>query len=499
MKGCIESLEVLQSDLDFAIQITSTDRYLSRSKGLHKKVGTSGNTLRSVILKEYLDSYKNSIKDAEVENGGTENLLEEDAKNLLEDTPDTVVDSSNSAEETEEVSGSNFLDLVRKSSKQVVGRAEDESSTATVEASYETEEVGSNSFLSAVRDSGSIAPTPEEPFSEPVIPTVNLEELLGLTPSKSSSDEESYKRHGVYVESIVRRRKHENAHKRRMKERSKRFANRELNHDSPIRERFNYSSHGRCIEDVVGSYLKSLDEGTNDVQPMVADLYTYVNHGIYAEDIVANYSESVEECEDITQPTVEEAFSYIDHGRYIEDIVSSQPNTSTSEANIDEEGIVSSSSIWDGLWDEESVSTEGTGSSNDSVWDAVDEEPVAVDLENKNIDSENKDIDALLGLVESENKNSNQKVKTESITNSENNSSNLEKEKPGSVAKDLDLETEKPDSENEKIDVPKDIRTFLKSHPSSTVEFVARYYPKKEIEKQLALGRIYKRKGKLMI
>ena len=496
MKGCIESLEVLQSDLDFAIQITSTDRYLSRSKGLHRKVGTSGNTLRSAILKEYLDSYKNSIKDAEVENDGTENLLNDDAENLLENTPETTVDSTKSVEEVEEVNGSSFLDLVRESIK---GNTQDESVADTVDDSSEVEEVSSNSFLSAVRGNTSTAPTPKEPISEPVIPTVNLEELLGLTPSKSNSDEESYKRHGIYVESIVRRRKHKEARRKRMEERSKRFANREFNRSSRTRERFNYTSNGKFVEDVVASSSKSLVNGTDGIQPVVEDSSVYVNHGKYAEDIVANYSENSKEDVDIIQPMVDDVSSYVDHGSYVEDIISRQPVTDISEVPVDAED--SSNSI-DNLWDDEAkepVTAEGTGSSTDSIWEDVDEEPVVIDSENKKNNLENENIDALLGLVESENKNSNQKVKTESITNLENNSSDLEKEKSGSVASNLDLEAEKSDSENEKIDVPKDIRTFLKSHPSSTVEFVARYYPKKEIEKQLALGRIYKRKGKLMI
>ena len=496
MKGCIESLEVLQSDLDFAIQITSTDRYISRSKGLHRKVGTSGNTLRSAILKEYLDSYKNSIKDAEVENADTENLLNDDTENLLEDTPETTVNSTNDVDKVEEVSGSNFLDLVRESAK---GSTQDESVADTVDDSSKVEEVSSNSFLSAVRGNTSTAPIPKEPISEPVIPTVNLEELLGLTPSKSNSDEESYKRHGVYVESIVRRRKHEEARRKRMEERSKRFANREFNRSSRMEERFNYSTNGKYIEDIVSCYSKGTAEGAVVSQPVVEDSYSYVNHGRYIEDVVSSQPESPAKNVDNTKPMVDDLSSYVDHGMYVEDIISTQPNEDTSKVPVGIEGI--NGSI-DDLWGdivEEPVTAKGTGGSTDSVWDDIDEESVVIDSENKKTNLENETIDALLGLVESENKNSNQKVKTESIANLENNSIDLEKEKSLTVSKDVNLEAEKSDSENEKIDVPKDIRTFLKSHPSSTVEFVARYYPKKEIEKQLALGRIYKRKGKLMI
>lgn len=48
-------------------------------------------------------------------------------------------------------------------------------------------------------------------------------------------------------------------------------------------------------------------------------------------------------------------------------------------------------------------------------------------------------------------------------------------------------------------DVPSDIRTFIKQHPNSDVSFVLKFYPQKEINKQLKLGRIYKKKGKLFI
>lgn len=51
----------------------------------------------------------------------------------------------------------------------------------------------------------------------------------------------------------------------------------------------------------------------------------------------------------------------------------------------------------------------------------------------------------------------------------------------------------------EKVEVPSDIRKFLREHPMSTVDFVLQYYSKKEVDKALALGRIYKKKGKLMI
>lgn len=48
-------------------------------------------------------------------------------------------------------------------------------------------------------------------------------------------------------------------------------------------------------------------------------------------------------------------------------------------------------------------------------------------------------------------------------------------------------------------EVPKDLRDFIRQHNNVTIEFAMQYYSKKEIERNIALGRVYKRKGKLMI
>lgn len=49
------------------------------------------------------------------------------------------------------------------------------------------------------------------------------------------------------------------------------------------------------------------------------------------------------------------------------------------------------------------------------------------------------------------------------------------------------------------VDVPSDIRVFLKKNPNSDIDFVLKYYSKKEVEKALKLGRIYKKRGKLVV
>ena len=69
-------------------------------------------------------------------------------------------------------------------------------------------------------------------------------------------------------------------------------------------------------------------------------------------------------------------------------------------------------------------------------------------------------------------------------------------EKPNLEIEEEKLEVSK-DEEPENI--PRDIRDFLRQHPGSEILYVQKFYPKKEIEKQIKLGRIYKKRGKLFI
>lgn len=47
--------------------------------------------------------------------------------------------------------------------------------------------------------------------------------------------------------------------------------------------------------------------------------------------------------------------------------------------------------------------------------------------------------------------------------------------------------------------VPSDLRDFIKLYPNCELSLVYKYFPKKEVEKQLRLGRVFKRKNKLLI
>ena len=63
------------------------------------------------------------------------------------------------------------------------------------------------------------------------------------------------------------------------------------------------------------------------------------------------------------------------------------------------------------------------------------------------------------------------------------------------VKKEVSIEDDGMYAQN----LPRDVRDFLKLHPNSDMSYVLKFYSKKEIDKQIRLGKIFTRKGKLMI
>ena len=65
----------------------------------------------------------------------------------------------------------------------------------------------------------------------------------------------------------------------------------------------------------------------------------------------------------------------------------------------------------------------------------------------------------------------------------------------------LDKEEVKEEETNEveEIQVPKDLRDFVKMYNNCEMSFALEYFSKKEIDKQLSLGRVFKRKNRLLI
>lgn len=65
--------------------------------------------------------------------------------------------------------------------------------------------------------------------------------------------------------------------------------------------------------------------------------------------------------------------------------------------------------------------------------------------------------------------------------------------------KNIVVNVPKVEVEKQVIDVPKDIREFVKMYPNCELEFVYKYFSKKEVQRALELNKVFKRKGKLFI
>lgn len=183
----------------------------------------------------------------------------------------------------------------------------------------------------------------------------------------------------------------------------------------------------------------------------------YTEHGVYIEDLV--FPENTE------NPVKEDSVEYSDHGTYIEDLVFSEKqevkdNDIEDNINADEE---------DNTWDE-FIENE-----DDDLWRESDKGERVNDNVEESLEEGNSEDDNIWGAFDEE--------KPEEVIPKE----------PAIVEKEIAR------SEKEKVEVPREIRDFLKKHPGSTVAFVEQYYPRKEIEKGIKLGRIYKKKGKLFI
>lgn len=173
--------------------------------------------------------------------------------------------------------------------------------------------------------------------------------------------------------------------------------------------------------------------------------------------------ESIEEQDEIPGRT------YVDHGIYIEDII---------------DGTVPIKDLYYG--DEDNLEED-----EQDVEEDYDEEEQELD------DYEEVEENSFSDEFEED-----EYLEEEAIIEPTKNEISIE---DGDVEKEEEVIIETPKNEVSieddglGADVPSDIRTFLKQHPNSDMLYVSKFYPKKEIEKQLKLGRIYKRKGKLFI
>ena len=242
-----------------------------------------------------------------------------------------------------------------------------------------------------------------------------------------------------------------------------------------------YVSEGRYVEDITteredNSPVRSTEESSVEVD--------YVPHGRYVDDS--------------TVKTVE--VSYVPHGKYVDGDFADEEDEVEFEFSDEEEDVQVES---DTLEEEQYKLAE-----EDFHFDDENDEPFEF------ADEEVKDSEEGYEL-------SNEEEPKEGISVSyeedEEPWDSIEEDEPEDVEEDIlqvDVSPEPPkvetvprfrsevsmeDEGSASKDVRADLREFLRQHPCSPIEYVLKFYPKKEIDKQLALGRVYKKKGKLMI
>ena len=255
--------------------------------------------------------------------------------------------------------------------------------------------------------------------------------------------------------------------------------------------------------------VEDVEEEVEEVQDTHDDSKEYVSHGIYIDEWVKK--------------------DYVSHGIYIDEWVNPNANVNESyEGEIVEdteyeenaEGYEEVIEEYEDNEEEEEVEEESTEDFEEVIEEYEDEEEDYVDEEVKNEVEETStgtnsalkdfDIDSILDDLlneksDNEDKNIEDVVKIEevnfeqpsvqdkdNVVQGDSNVINIQDYVPKEDTSILD----KP-KEPEKIEVPANIRDFIKGHQGSTIDFVLQYYKKKDVDKALSLGKVYKKNGKL--
>lgn len=216
------------------------------------------------------------------------------------------------------------------------------------------------------------------------------------------------------------------------------------------------------VEDNFANWGSSNGEETDDTEEEEED--DFVNWGSEEEDEVAEEVESYEGAEE------DEEDDFVNWGNESEDDFENWGNEDVEE---DEDA-------YSGWGSDEEVAEEDINSEEDEVFSSwgdseevqEDDEEVAEPLEKV---EEADDLD--FGMFD--------------------------------ASFDFEEEVVQPKNKVEKVEVketqdtisevPKDLREFIKMYPNCEISVALKYFSKKEIDKQLSLGRVFKRKNKLMI
>ena len=245
-----------------------------------------------------------------------------------------------------------------------------------------------------------------------------------------------------------------------------------------------FTEHGRYVED-----YKNIEEDSSGVVldidvPKVVETTDFVEHGRYIEDYKNIEEDSGRVVATDTVPRVKELIDFVDHGRYIEDYVKEE-ETEIKEEPVEVENTAIENENIDDLFNPEELETEI------NALEAENNEP--------EVDKENSGIFSSTNEVNQKEKNSDLlddfwlQMQSDVSLKSENEKSELE-----NILSDIEEPVVEKVKEPEEH-VPEDIRDFIREHRGSEIEYVSKFYSKKVIEKNIAMGRIYKRKGKLFI
>lgn len=235
-------------------------------------------------------------------------------------------------------------------------------------------------------------------------------------------------------------------------------------------------------EDVQEVEAEDYSENVNSVEDEDIE---WVSSGVDIDELEFE-NESVEEevQEDSTGEIEWNEEESIDSEEYDGGTEAEEDNTEEqSEIEWDENEEDSSESEESFEWDEPEETIDETGTESEIKWDEPEEDTSSSEIE------WDEDTDEVLENY-SEEGTFEEEPEVEQVKDPPENSqsNNLGSKREVSMEDD-----------GMGADIPSDIREFLRQHPNSDIAYVQKFYPKKEIDKQLKMGRIYKRRGKLMI
>lgn len=242
----------------------------------------------------------------------------------------------------------------------------------------------------------------------------------------------------------------------------------------------------------------------------------YVSHGIYLEDVDLS---SDNEVSDATSPSIKvnegvitPSQGYVEHGVFLDDVISERVDEDDNTFEGFEEVEDTSESIIEDVEDESFEDAEEVfEDTEDAVFEGfedAEEDDVFEGFENEEVPEDTED-DVFEGFEEEDDvfEDIEEEELFEDTEENEEVFEESEDAKEFNEISDINTVEEPEDSlpsleiskVEEPLEIPNDIRVFLRQHPNSDISYVSQFYPMKEINRQVKLGRIYKKKGKLLI